>query len=141
MRKTRPGWVPPLLRGGGVHATGQMPPVAACRFSTASPAPRYRIHLSGLILTKRFQRFTHVHPSGLPLACSVWMEQTLLGLSLELRTPPSPAAHVKVGTGTEHCPGYVIDVTADLQSTSHLPHATSCRTIRGMPFLTGRFRP
>ncbi len=141
MRKTRPGWVPLLLRGGGVHATGQMPPVAACRFSAASPAPRYRIHLSGLILTKRFQRFTHVHPSGLPLACNAWMEQTPLGLSLELRTPPLPAAHVKVGTGPEHCPGYVIDVTADLQSTSHLPHATSCRTIRRMPFRLVQIEP
>ena len=28
-----------------------------------------------------------------------------LGLSLELRTPPSPATHVKVGTGHEHTPG------------------------------------
>ena len=44
MRKTRPGRVPPRSRGGGVHATGQMPPVAACRFAAASPAPRSSIH-------------------------------------------------------------------------------------------------
>jgi len=31
--------------------------------------------------------------------------------------------------------GYVIDDTADLQSTRHLTQATSCRTIREMPFL------
>lgn len=29
-----------MPQGGGVHATGQAPPAAACRFSTASPAPR-----------------------------------------------------------------------------------------------------
>jgi len=87
-------------------------------------------------LTRRSSAITRVHPSGLPLACGVWMEQTPLGLSLELRTPPLPATHVKVGTGPEHCPSYVIDNTADLQLTSHLPHATSCRTIRGIPLLT-----
>lgn len=32
---------------GGVHAAGQLPPAAACRFSAASPAPRCRIHLPG----------------------------------------------------------------------------------------------
>ena len=30
--------------------------------------------------------------------------------------------------------GYVIDDTADLQSTRHLTQATSCRTIYEMPF-------
>ena len=30
-----------LSRGGGVHAAGKCPPAAACRFSAASPAPRY----------------------------------------------------------------------------------------------------
>jgi len=49
------------------------------------------------------------------------------GFPLELRTPPLPAAHVEVGTDPEHCPGYVIDVTAELQSMRHLTHATSCR--------------
>jgi len=47
MRETRPGRVPPKPRGGGVHATGQMPPVAACRFTTASPTPRSCFHLPG----------------------------------------------------------------------------------------------
>ena len=31
--------------------------------------------------------------------------------------------------------GYVIDDTADLQSTRHLTQATSCRTIYRMPFV------
>ena len=80
-------------------------------------------------------------PSGLPLTRHAWMEQARLRLCLELRTPPLPAAHVKVGTGPEHCPGYVTDNTADLQPTRHLPHATSCRTIYEMPFVAGPIVP
>ncbi len=118
-----------------------MPPIAACRFAAASPAPGYYLHLTRLTLTRRYQRFTQVHPSGLPLTRHAWMEQTRLRLSLELRTPPLPAAHIKVGTGPEHCPGYVIDNTADLQPTRHLPHATSCRTIYEMPFVAVEMIP
>jgi hypothetical protein len=36
----RPGWVPPLPRGGGVLPTGAASPIGACRFPTASPLPR-----------------------------------------------------------------------------------------------------
>ena len=36
----RPGWVPPLPRGGGVLPTSAASPIGACRFSTASPIPR-----------------------------------------------------------------------------------------------------
>src|SRR6516225_3030057 len=43
------------------------------------------------------QGFTHVHPSGLPLATAPGMEPAALRLPLELRTPPSPAAHVEGG--------------------------------------------
>ncbi len=70
MHETRPGWVPPLHRDGGVPTAGQMPPAAACRFSAASPAPRCRIPPTGLTLTMRHQGFTHVHPSGLLLTCT-----------------------------------------------------------------------
>ena len=34
-----------------------------------------------------------------PFACGRWMEQRPLGLSPELRTPPLPATHVRLGTG------------------------------------------
>ena len=61
-----------------------------------------------------------------------------MGFSLELRTPPLQAAHVKVGTGhTNTHPGYVINVTADLQSTRHSTHATSCRTTCEVPLSLG----
>jgi hypothetical protein len=36
----RPGWVPSLLRGGGVVPTTVTSMIGACRFSTASPLPR-----------------------------------------------------------------------------------------------------
>jgi hypothetical protein len=47
MRQIRPGWVPPIPRGSGVHTTGKVPPVDACRFSAASPAPRSCNHRRG----------------------------------------------------------------------------------------------
>ena len=63
------------------------------------------------------QRFTHVHPSGLPLTRRPRMDQGPLRLSPELRTPPLPATHVRGGDrATNTYPGYVIDDTADLHS-------------------------
>lgn len=38
--ETRPGWVPSLLRGGGVVPAIVTSMTGACRFSTASPVPR-----------------------------------------------------------------------------------------------------
>jgi len=39
-------------------------------------------------------------------------------------------------------PGYVVDVTAELQINAPLDaHATSCRTTREMPFLTETVEP
>jgi|SRR5690349_7102375 len=75
----------------------------------------------GLTLTRCHQRFTHVHPSDLPLTRGPRMVQGPLRLSPELRTPPLPATHVRSGDrATNTYPGYVIDNTADLHSTRHL---------------------
>ena len=64
----------------GVHAAGQVPPAAACRFTTASPLhPGDTAHHPELTLTRRHQEFTHVHPSGLLLACGPQMGQGPLG--------------------------------------------------------------
>ena len=38
--RKRPGWVPSLLRGGGVVPANVTSMTGACRFSTASPLPR-----------------------------------------------------------------------------------------------------
>ena len=49
-------------------------------------------------MTRHQQRFTHIHPTSLPLTCNPRMEQEPLGLNSELRTPPLPATHVEAGT-------------------------------------------
>jgi len=59
--------------------------------------PATTSHHARLSFTGHQQGFTHVHPSGLPLARAPGVEPAALRLSPELRTPPSPAAHVRGG--------------------------------------------
>jgi hypothetical protein len=129
MHETRPGWVPPTPRDGGVPTAGQMPPTAACHFSAASPTPRCHIPPAELTLTRRQQGFTHVHPSGLLLTCSPRVERGPSGLNPELRTPPLPATHVRAETGLNTSPGYVTGVTADPPSDA----PTQCKRPRVAP--------
>ena len=103
--QTRPGWVPPQPRDGGVLPAGLHCPAGACRFPAASPAPRCRNPSAGSIVTRHHRGFTRVHPSGLPLTCGSRMEREPSGLNPELRAPPLPAAHVRAGTSTRHWPG------------------------------------
>jgi len=100
MRKTRPERVPPRPRGGGAHAAGQMLPAAACRFSTASPAPRSNIHPPGAHLD---EVSSAVH-SRSPIRSSPHLPppdgtRTASASAPRLRTPPLPATHARVGTG------------------------------------------
>ena len=53
--------------------------IGACRFSTASHAPRCNNPSAGLGITRHHREFTHVHPSGLPRACGSRMERKPLG--------------------------------------------------------------
>ena len=57
--------------------------------------PATTSHHARLSFTGHQQGFTHVHPSGLPFAHAAGMEPAALRLPPELRTPPSPAAHVR----------------------------------------------
>ena len=130
MHKTRPGRVPPISRERRCphdRQSAYRPPPAAFQRPVLHPGPT-TIH-PGLTLTRRHRRFTHVHPSGLPLTCTPgWIEHASVSTP-GLCTPPLPAAHTKVGTShTDTDPGYVIDLTADLQLNKPLAHATSCRT-------------
>ena len=76
----RPGWVPPIPRGRRCPPDWRsISPTGACRFSTASPAPRCNNPSAGLTMTRHHRGFTRVHPSGLPLACSSRMEREPLG--------------------------------------------------------------
>ena len=107
----RPGWVPPKLRDGDALPADVGCSAGACRFTTASPAPHWFFPSAGLTITKHHQGFTHVHPSGLPLACSSRMEREPLGFSSGLHTPPLPATHARVGTGPEHWPGTILSTS------------------------------
>ncbi len=86
---------------------GRHPLVCAkSRAQTRDPSPpslSANLRRSGI--TKRQQGFTHVHPSGLSLACGSplgvgrsWASPSLL------HTPPLPATHGEVGTGIGHLP-------------------------------------
>ena len=98
LREMRPGWAPPLPRGGGAHPAGPYSPAVTCRFSAASPAPQRIFPSPGFDITRHLRGFTHVRPFGLPLTCNLRMERKPSDLNPELRTPPLPATHVRAGT-------------------------------------------
>ncbi len=68
------------------------------------PTPRCNIPSSGASDNETSTKVQAIHPSDLPLACSPRMERAPLGFYPELRTPPLPATHVRVGTGLKHRP-------------------------------------
>jgi len=76
---------------------GRLPDRHPPLHSGQSLNPATPSHHARLRFTRHQQGFTHVHPSGLPLATAPGMEPAALRLPLELRTPPSPAAHVEGG--------------------------------------------
>src|SRR5664280_563918 len=76
-----------------------MPPVAACRFSTASSYTPALLPSPGAHSDETSSGVQLRSPIGLLLTCGPWMEQGPLGLNPELRTPPLPATHVRAGTG------------------------------------------
>ena len=84
------------------------------------PAPRSPSHLPGLWVTRHQRGFTHVRPSGLPLACAPGWNGTRFGFFPELRTPQLPATHVRAGTGPEHWPGATPPTSSALQSAHSL---------------------
>jgi len=120
------------------------------------PAPRSPSHLPGLWVTRHQRGFTHVRPSGLPLACAPGWNGTRFGFFPELRTPQLPATHVKAGTGLEHWPGATPPTSPALQSAhslatcnlvSHVlrpvitheqPHRHSRHQCRILPAASGR---
>ena len=89
-------------------------PAGTCRFPAASPCtPLERSAWRGPNVTRHHRGFTHVHPSGLPLACDPRTDRKSLGVFPELRTPPLPAAHVRAGTGHGHSPGITRPASAE----------------------------
>ena len=88
-RETRPGWALPKPRGQRCSRDRLgSSPVAACRHcQRLGPVTRYSFRRSGLAMTRHHREFTHVRPSGLPLARLLpRTERGPLGFFLELRT-------------------------------------------------------
>ena len=105
--------------------------------------PAATSHHARLSFTGHQQGFTHVHPSGLPLARAPGVEPVALRLSPELRTPPSPAAHVRGGDRPSST-----DLELPLNShpsisnpVVHSMRATSRRTATSRCVATRRSRP
>ena len=99
----RPGWVPPIPRGR--RCSSRLSGFLTRRLplpSGQSLHPAATSHLAGPNLTRHQSEVHVLHPSGLPLACSRRMERQTLGLSPELRTPPTKSRTTHVGVGTGH---------------------------------------
>lgn len=97
--ETRSGWASPLSRGGGVLPTGRASPVGACRFPAASPSPSLPQPVCEGSSDETSPEIHTINPSDLSLARGPRTEREPFGVSLGLRTPPSPATHAKAGTG------------------------------------------
>ena len=134
MRKTRPVRVPPLPRGGGVQAIGQMRPTATCCFPAASPAPRHHIHLSEAHLD---EVSTAIH-SRSPIRPSPHLrplDGTTTASAFPRASHPAVTSNACRGGDRHrtHARDHVIDNIADPSfQRVHLLHATSCRTIYEM---------
>jgi hypothetical protein len=85
--ETRPGWVPPLPRDGGVHTADRGATAATCRFPAASPNPRHHIPSPGFPVTRPQQRFSVIHPSGHFPACSPRMVRAPLDVNPDASNP------------------------------------------------------
>ena len=133
-RELRPGWVPPLPRGRRCSPGQVVSLTGACRSPAASPCTPPQLPIDGGSLTRHqrgFKRFTRpVFPS--PVAAR--MERAALGLSPELRTPPTRSRRrtSRWGQAIEHGPGTTRSTShrSILQSVVHSQRATSRRTTR-----------
>ena len=109
----------------------QIPPAVACRFPAASPChPGVTSHLRRCRMTRHHRGFTHVHPSGLPLACDPRMERGPLGFSLSFAPRSYPRRTSGRGRAIEHWPGATSPTSVGPPiDVAHSQRATSCRTI------------
>jgi hypothetical protein len=125
--ETRPGRVPSIPRGLRCPHDRKASPTATRRITTTkSLNPGPTTTNPGTLIT-RHQPRVHTH-SPVRSSPHLWPPGGTgpLGLLAELHTPPLPATHVGMGTGTRHNLSYV--TTTVLRSTQPLTRATSCRT-------------
>jgi hypothetical protein len=75
MREARPGWVPSLLRGGGVIPVTVTSATGACRFTAASPVAPPEHPIGGGLGLRSIRRFTRFTRPAFPLpAAPGWNE-------------------------------------------------------------------
>ena len=93
------------------------------------PAPRCPSHLPGLWVTRHQRGFTHVRPSGLPLACAPGWNGSASASSLSF----APRGYPRRASGR----GLALNTGQELRHRhhrrssnprAHSQHATSCRT-------------
>jgi hypothetical protein len=130
MREQRPGWAPPRPRGQRcLHGRRRSvrPPLAVP--PRLGPAPRCSSHLPGLWVTRHQRGFTHVRPSGLPLACAPGWSGSASASSLSF----APRGYPRRTSGR----GLALNTGQELRHRrhrrpsnprTHSQHATSCRT-------------
>jgi hypothetical protein len=111
----RPGWVPPLPRGGGVLPASAASLIGACRFTTASPLPRCNLPPAELLITEHTK--IHSRSPVRPFPCPSFPGGTgTLRLSPGLRTPRSPTTHARAGTVHRTLDRITSSSSDDLQS-------------------------
>ena len=114
-----------------------------CHGQSFDPAPAS--HLAGLCFTRHQRGFKQLTRPAIPLALAARMERAALGLSPELRTPPTRSRRRTSGRGQaiEHGPGTtpLNSHQSILQSVVHSQRATSRRTTKSRRLVGPRSRP
>jgi hypothetical protein len=125
----RPGWVPPLLRGGDALPTGKESPGRRLPPPSGQPCSPLPQPISEGARSRSIIRgsLTFTRPV-FPLPVAPGWNAGPWASTPELHTKPSPATHVRVGTGLEHWPGTIPTASADLHRYVHCTRATSCHT-------------
>ena len=116
---------------GGAHPIDHKSSTGACRFPAASPYTPLKQPINEAADNETSTEVHAIHPSGLALTCDPRMERGPSGLNSELRTPPSPAAHVRAGTGhLAPARNYATDISRPSCLRVHSQRATSCRNLK-----------
>ena len=90
--------MPSLLRGGGVIPATAISMAGACRFSTASPLPRYHIPSCGGWDYEAYEDSLTFTRPVFPLPAIPGWNENGFGVSPGLCTPQLPVTHTEAGT-------------------------------------------
>src|SRR4051794_3286944 len=116
----RPGWVPSLLRDGGVVPAIVTSMTGACRFSTASPLPPLKHPIGGGWDHEAYEDSLAFTRPVFPLPTIPGWNGNGFGFFPGLRTPRSPMTHARAGTALPDTgPGHTL-IKSSLQSVSPL---------------------